>query len=168
MRIRRILIPVDFSSTSLAALDYAAAFGKPFKAELVALHVVEPIYYAAPDFTGSLPGATAELLDEQRRAARTQLLRLERRYAKRRIALRALLQTGAPHQAIADTAQQAKCDLIVMSTHGHSGLAHLLMGSVAERVVRAATCPVLTIRPRAGAPRRRAAKRTPRRTAAAT
>jgi nucleotide-binding universal stress UspA family protein len=164
MKVKRILIPVDFSSHSLAALDYAAELAKPFKAALLVVHVVEPIlYYTAPDFAGAAAAASAELIDEQRRSVRARLVRLEQRYAKRRLKLRALLQTGAPYQAIADTARQEKADLIVMATHGHTGLSHLLMGSVAERVVRSAACPVLTLHPQARARRRTAGKRAPAR-----
>jgi nucleotide-binding universal stress UspA family protein len=157
MKLRRILVPVDFSTHSVRALDYAAELGKPFKAELTVLYVIEPIYYTVPDFAGA-GAALAGVLEEQRTGGREQLLRLERRYAKRRITLRGLLQTGAPHQAICDTARRLKVDLIVMATHGRTGLLHVLMGSVAERVVRVASCPVLTLRP-AGAVRRRAVRR---------
>jgi nucleotide-binding universal stress UspA family protein len=164
MKIKRILVPVDFSSHSLAALDYAAELGTRFGAQLFVLHVVEPIvYYTAPDFAGGAGAATADLIDEQQRCGRAQLVRLERRYAKRRVALRAFLQTGTPHQAIADTATQTKADLIVMATHGHTGLSHLLMGSVAERVVRVAACPVLTLRAKVRTRRKSAAPRSARR-----
>jgi universal stress protein A len=156
MTIKRILVPVDFSPNSLSALDYAVEFAKPFKASVAVLFVVEPIAYAMPDFAGGA-AVIGGLLDQQQRSARTQLRRLEERYAKRRIALRALLQTGSAYQAIADTAKQTKADLIVMGTHGRTGLSHLLLGSVAERVVRAATCPVLTLHP--GHRRRRTSTR---------
>jgi len=163
MTLKRILVPTDFSSHSLAALDYAVDFAKPFKAQLIAVFAIEPVYLAVPDFAG-VGAATAmgELLAEQRRGARTQLQALERRYAKRRVKLRLLLQTGAAHLAIAAAAKQVKADLIIMATHGRSGVTHLLMGSVAERVVRNAPCPVLIVRPR-GAGRRSARRRpTPR------
>jgi nucleotide-binding universal stress UspA family protein len=148
MTIKRILVPVDLSPNSLRALDHAVDLAKPFKAELAVLFVVEPIYYAVPDFTGGA-AAMGGVLDEQRRSARAQLARLEQRYAKRRVKLRTHLQTGTPYQAIVDTAKQLRTDLIVMATHGRTGVTHLLMGSVAERVVRLATCPVLTLRARA-------------------
>ena len=156
MTIKRILVPVDFSPNSLHALDYAIDFAKAFKATVAVLFVVEPIAYAMPDFAGGA-AVMGGLLEQQQRSGRTQLRRLEERYAKRRVKLRALLQTGTAYQAIADTAKQIKADLIVMATHGRTGLSHLLLGSVAERVVRAATCPVLTLHP--GQPRRRAAAR---------
>jgi nucleotide-binding universal stress UspA family protein len=163
MTIKRILVPVDFSEPSLAALEYAVSFAKPFKARLTMLFVVEPVYSAVPGFADGATVAMADLLDQQRRSARAQLVRLEQRYAKRRVKLRALLQTGSAHRAIADAAKQTKTDMIIMATHGRTGLSHLLMGSVAERVVRSATCPVLTLRAgsrvRRSAPRRRTALR---------
>ena len=156
MRIKRILVPVDFSPNAMRALDYALDFSKEFGAQISVLYVVEPIYYAVPDFSGS--PAMGQLLTEQMSSARSQLAQLERRYAKRRVKLRAFLQTGTAYEAIGETAKQVKADLIVMATHGRTGVTHLLLGSVAERVVRTAPCPVLTLRP--GQPRRRAASRS--------
>jgi len=166
MKIKQVLVPVDFSPNSLRALEYAIELAKPFKSRLSVLFAVEPIYYVVPDFTGS--PAMGEVLTEQLRTARTQLARLAQQYAKRRIKLHTLLQTGTAYEAIADTAKQIKAELIVMATHGRTGMSHLLLGSVAERVVRVAPCPVLTLRPaqqkRAAARKRRA--KTARRTKA--
>jgi nucleotide-binding universal stress UspA family protein len=145
-KIKRILVPLDFSPPSLKALDYAADFAKPLGAELCALFVIEPIYYAVPDLAGAAAGAVGGLLEEQRKSAKQQLERLQARYARRQVKLRTLLQTGTPYQAITDAAKSLKADIIIMSTHGRTGVSHLLLGSVAERVVRSAACPVLTIR----------------------
>jgi nucleotide-binding universal stress UspA family protein len=145
-KIKRILVPLDFSPASLKALDYAADFAKPLGAEVCVLFVVEPIYYAVPDLAGAAAGTTVGLIEEQRRSGKRQLERLQARYAKRHIKLRTLLQTGTPYQAIVDNAKSLKANLIVMSTHGRTGMTHLLLGSVAERVVRTSACPVLTIR----------------------
>jgi nucleotide-binding universal stress UspA family protein len=158
MMIKRILVPIDFSPNSFRALDYAIEVGKPFKARLSVLYVVEPIYYAVPDFTGS--PAMGELLTEQMGTARAQLARLERQYAKRRVKLQALLETGTAYEAIVETAKQIKADLIAMATHGRTGMSHLLLGSVAERVVRTAPCPVLTLRPGQRLPRAASHSRT--------
>lgn len=146
MTLKRILVPVDFSDTSLQALDYAIEFGKPFKAEFIVVFVVEPVYYATPaDLYGPVAGLNV-LIDEQRRIGREQLTRLAADLKKRRIVARTILQTGTAYQIIVDTAKRLKADLIVMATHGRSGLSHVLLGSVAERVVRSAACPVLTVR----------------------
>ena len=146
MAIKRILVPVDFSSDSLKALTYASDFAKPFGAELSVLYVVEPIYYATPaDLYVTTPNLTM-LLDEQRRIGEQQLARLGADLKKKGQRARTLLKTGSPAQLIIDTAKGARADLIIMATHGRTGLAHMLMGSVAEKVVRAAACPVLTVR----------------------
>jgi nucleotide-binding universal stress UspA family protein len=160
MKIKRILVPIDFSTHAQGALDYAIEFAKPFKAELLVLHVVEPIYYAVPDFTGGAAASMGSLLEEQRQSARAELVRLEHTYAKRRVRLRTLLQTGVTaYEAIVATAKKLKADMILMATHGRTGLTHLLMGSVTEHVVRTASCPVLTVRVAKGSRRKVAGKR---------
>jgi len=156
MAIRRVLVPIDFSRDSLAALDYAAEFTQPFAAELVLLHVIEPLYYATPGDLYATSPNVALLLEEQRRAAKQQLERLVRKLEQQGRKARALLKEGTPAQVIAETAQQRpKIDLIIMGTHGRTGLAHLLLGSVAERVLRIATCPVLVVRRGKATARRR-------------
>lgn len=158
--IARVLVPVDFSKSSLQALDYAIELAAVFKAEVIVLYVVEPVYYAAPDLTGGA-ATMAELFEQQQRQARTQLVRLEQRYRKARVPLRGVLKPGTAYHAIAEAAQELKADLIVMGTHGRTGVSHLLMGSVAERVVRSAPCPVLTVN--ASKQRRRLAAAAPKR-----
>src|SRR5215470_13514576 len=145
MAIERILVPVDFSGVSLQALEYAIDFHKPLKAELVILHVIEQFYYATPADLYGPSINVGMLVDEQQRAGREQLARLAKQLTKRRIRCRTLLQTGTPYQAIVAAAKRVKADLIVMATHGRTGLSHILIGSTAERVVRTAPCPVLTM-----------------------
>ena len=145
MKIRRILVPTDFSTYSHDALEYAIELAKPFKAELVALFVVEPAQYSMASMYGAAPQVLADLLDEQTRTGRAQLSGLQQRLQKRRIKLRTLLRNGAPYEAIVEAAKRLKADLIVMATHGRTGLSHFVIGSVAERVVRTASCPVLTL-----------------------
>jgi nucleotide-binding universal stress UspA family protein len=146
MLLERILIPVDFSEVSLQALDYAVELGKPFGAQLLVLYVVEPIYYATP---ADLYGPSVNLgmlVDEQQQAARAQLTELQTQLYNRDVKAEILVDSGAPYQKIVTTAEQRKADLIVMATHGRTGFSHLLLGSVTERVVRGAKCPVLTVR----------------------
>jgi nucleotide-binding universal stress UspA family protein len=161
MKLKRILVPTDFSEFSQQALDDAAELAKPFKARLIVLHSLEPIYFATPaDLYG--PSANLSMLvEEQRRCAQEQLARLARALEKRRIPVETLLASGSPHTVILDTAKKRGADLIVMSTHGRGGLSHLMMGSVAEKVVRGASCPVLTVRAKKGG--RRTATRSRRR-----
>ena len=146
MSIKRVLVPVDFSGDSLNALAYARDLVKPFKAEVVLVHVVEPIYYAAPADMYMTSPNLASIIDEQQRLAAQQLKRIAGDLEKKGLRVRTVLKNGSPAQIIIDTAQRTGTDLIVMATHGHTGLAHLFMGSVAEKVVRTATCAVLTVR----------------------
>jgi nucleotide-binding universal stress UspA family protein len=160
--IKRILVPVDFSEPALRALDYAVEFGRG--PELTVLHVIEPVYYPMAGDVSGVGYDMTIVYQELERAARQQLSRIAAKLRARRVRARTLLCVGAPHRAIVETAKKLKADLIVMSTHGRTGLSHAVMGSVAERVVRTAACPVLTVR---GRPRRRVATR-PRRQATGT
>lgn len=146
MAIKRILVPVDFSDTSLKALDHAIEWAAAFKAEILVLFVVEPIYYASPS---DLYGSAANIgvvLQEQERIAREQMERLSVDLEKRGVTFRTTTMTGTPYLRIVEAADQQKADLIVIATHGRTGLSHMLMGSVAEKVVRTAVCPVLSVR----------------------
>jgi universal stress protein A len=157
--IKRILVPIDFSDSSLRALSAAQDFARAFGAEVLVLHVVEPIYYATPaDMYVTSPNLSL-MLDEQRHLAQQQLARIAAGLKGKGQRHRTILKTGTPAQLITDTAEETKADLIVMSTHGRSGLAHILLGSVTERVVRHASCPVLTIRQAATKPKPAAKKR---------
>jgi nucleotide-binding universal stress UspA family protein len=158
MLLKRILVPVDFSKDSLNAVSYAIEFAQAFGAELLLLYVVEPIYYATPTDPYAVNANVATLLDEQRRLGEQQFARIGTDLEKKRQRFRALIKSGSPPQVIADTAKSQRADLIIMATHGRTGLAHMFMGSVAEKVVRTASCPVLTARGTAK-PRRKAPAR---------
>ncbi|REJ68158.1 MAG: universal stress protein [Planctomycetota bacterium] len=141
----RILFPTDFSAYSAAAREYAGTLAEQFDAELHLLHVLEQHAGIDPVFAAGLaiPTASAESsawaeekLAEVYTAAWTEAHRVVRATAK-----------GPPFLEILRYAEEHQIDLIVMGTHGRSGLAHVLMGSVAERVVRKSRCPVLTVRP---------------------
>jgi len=143
--IKQILVPVDFSDVSLEAVNYAAELCKTFSAELAVVFVVEPLYYAAPPTAYGAATQVAMLLDDQRKLGREQLEGLAAKLKKRGIKLRTVLQEGTPYERIVDTAKRLKANLVIMATHGRTGLTHLLMGSVTEKVVRLAPCPVLTL-----------------------
>ena len=145
MPIKQILVPVDFSDVSLQALDYAVDLSKGFKAAVAAVFVVEPLYYSAPPTAYGAATQVAMLLDDQRKLGREELAKTAERLKKRGVECRTVLQEGTPYERICDTAKRLKADLIVMATHGRTGLTHLLMGSVTEKVVRMAPCPVLTL-----------------------
>ncbi len=144
MRMNRILVPLDFSAPSMNALTHARGLAKRFGAALTVLHVVEPVYVAEP-YMGIAP-EVGRFLDEEIRNAKSILARIAADLKKQRLKVRTLVVAGPPALLIVDTAQSSGANLIVMATHGRTGLAHAFIGSVAEKVVRTATCPVLTVR----------------------
>jgi nucleotide-binding universal stress UspA family protein len=142
---RRILWPTDFSALAKAALPYAVDLAADSAAELVLLHVLTPpVAYAGPEIPGALWG---ELQQKNRVAAREELRRLAAQVKRPKVRVHTVLAEGVPFDQILKVAKRLRCDLIVVATHGRTGLAHVVMGSVAENVVRRATCPVLTVRP---------------------
>lgn len=142
--ITRILVPTDFSTATELALDYAVTVASRFGASLQLLHVVDdPLVTGAVGsevYITSLPSLRQRLIDD---AAR-RLGRLA--FTCGRVAARREVRIGRPADAICEVAREEGCDLIVMGTHGRTGMAHVLLGSVAEQVVRKAPCPVLTVR----------------------
>ena len=144
VNLKRILVPVDFSACSAKALDYAFGLAEKFGATLILLHIVEPTPY--PENYMLLPQAIEEINQNLVQSARE---RLELLYHKRpcpRPPVEFLVRLGHAYSEISDTAQALAADLIVVGTHGHTGLKHVLLGSTAEKVVRQAPCPVLTVR----------------------
>ena len=142
LKLKSILVPIDFSEPAGKALRYALPFAEQFGAKITLLHVVEPI--AMPDF------ANFPLLTENDRVARVFRTKLDllckRETIKPRLIEKTLVRFGKPFQEICDAARGLKVDLIVLSTHGYTGLKHAVLGSTAERVVRHAPCPVLVVR----------------------
>jgi nucleotide-binding universal stress UspA family protein len=136
--IRKILHPTDFSEYSEAAFRLACALARDYGAPLVVLHVTSPSAVAYPEGMFVLPPAlTAPDLDDY-------LVRL--RPASEGVTIDPRLVEGSPAHEIVQFATEELCDLIVLGTHGRTGLGRLLMGSVAEHVVRKAPCPVLTVK----------------------
>jgi nucleotide-binding universal stress UspA family protein len=140
---RKILVPIDFSDCSMAGLAYATALAKQFKSKLVLLHSVHLQYYAASDeYTRyDLP----LLMQQVEKAAQGQMRDLVRKTGWDGIQVETALEAGHAGQQICARAQDYNADLIVTSTHGTTGLRHVLLGSTAEYVVRHATCPVLVV-----------------------
>jgi nucleotide-binding universal stress UspA family protein len=146
--ISKILVATDFSDDSNYALSYAVEMAQRFSAELIVLHVDQPL---APVMVSELNpgldlGAMNRIAEEQRLLALREVDKTVDRLREKQLKVRGLLRVGAPFLEIVITAQNENVDLIVIGTHGRSGLAHVLMGSVAERVVRKTHCPVLTVR----------------------
>jgi nucleotide-binding universal stress UspA family protein len=142
--LKQILVPIDFSECSVGALNYALMLARSFRAKLVLLHVVEPAVY--PD-TYLLAAATLEETNANLMAAsRERLAAIRAGPSLQGLSVELLVRMGRAQSEIPDTASATGSDLIVMGTHGHSGLKDVLLGGTAERVLRHAHCPVLTVR----------------------
>jgi nucleotide-binding universal stress UspA family protein len=140
-----ILVPIDFSIHSKNALRYAVPLAEQFGASLRLIYVVEPTIYPADLGFGQVvvPGVEEEL----REKGTAELRALIDREIAGRVTATSTVRTGKPHQEILREAEEKKVDLIVVASHGHTGVEHILFGSTAARIVRLARCPVLTIRP---------------------
>jgi len=151
---RRILWPTDFSPLAKAALPHAVRLAASSGAELVVLHVLPtPGFYAFPEVVGAVWDELerANHAGGKRRLHRL-IAQLKGKAAKLRV--HGVLAEGVAFDQILRAAKRLRCDLIVLATHGRTGLKHVLLGSVTENVIRRAPCPVLTVRPRGfGRPR---------------
>jgi nucleotide-binding universal stress UspA family protein len=144
IQIKTVLVPVDFSTFSSKALDYAVAFGEQFQAALVLLHVVEPMVY--PENYMTIPAVSDDINASLMKAAEEKLGAQRDRVRGNHLEISVLTRLGRPYVEITEAARELGADLIILGTHGHTGLKHVLLGSTAERVVRHAPCPVLTVR----------------------
>jgi len=144
LKIETILVPLDFSPASLGALDYAVWLAKQFRAAIHLVHV------HPPDEASSVPGAAQLLLQSAEAIERLnkELTGIHRKHVPTFRPENCHIRGGRPYEEIVRVAREIGADLIVLSTRGHSGLKHLLLGSTAERVVRNAPCPVLVARKR--------------------
>jgi nucleotide-binding universal stress UspA family protein len=159
-RIRTILVPTDFSEPAGAAWHYAQMFADRFKSRLHVLHVVSPPFLYDAWGTDTAALHTAELLTQFEGAARTQLQKLVAGTGRRARRVVAATATGLTVEEILEYISKHRIDLVVMGTHGRGMVGHLLLGSVAERVVQRSPVPVLTVH---GAARTAARPRRPRR-----
>ena len=141
---KRILVPLDFSEQSARALAYAKMLAEACGASLDLLHVVPNPYVS--DASGLYTSLPQAFLDDFEREARTRLEETLTAVEQGTFTVQYAVQTGDPLVEIVEYARHAPVDLIVMGTHGRTGVSHLLLGSVAERVVRTASCPVVTVR----------------------
>lgn len=142
--IKRILCPIDFSDASAHVVDQAVAIAGWYKARILALHVYSPLVAPIPTLpppVERVPQTEIERLQESTRACFQAA-------SAAGIAVDVAVDIGRPAVEILDRAAKLPADLIVIGTHGASGLEHFLLGSVAEKVIRKAACPVLTVPPR--------------------
>jgi universal stress protein A len=145
----KIIAATDFSDDSKLALEYAEEMARRFSAEIIVLHVDQPLapVMMSPDFGAGIDlGVMSRIAEEQRLLAQRELDQTVGRLRDGGVKARSLLRVGAPFMEIIHAAESEAADLIVLGTHGRTGLAHVLIGSVAERVVHKASVPCLTIR----------------------
>jgi universal stress protein A len=137
---KKILCPTDFSDCAEHAMQYALAFAQAYQAELHLAHIVEPVAY------GGVEGIDVGLLKDPTDFGTARLKEIAERARRQHAQVTEHTATGAPFVEIIRLARELEVDLIVMGTHGRTGISHVLIGSCAERVVRKATCPVLTVK----------------------
>ena len=142
-----ILVPIDFSETAEYALDYAIALARPLKSRIHVLNVIGIPELGVPELGVAVASVTFAPIVQEHQLA---LDRLIDRYRGDVPFGEVMLRTGDAHSVILTMAQLVEADLIVMGTHGRRGISHLLLGSLAEIVVRTAHCPVLTVRKKVG------------------
>ncbi len=144
-RIRRILHPSDFSSASRAAFKRALELARTSRAQLIIAHVIEPTVPMVGE--GYIPPQTYEAIEASARAyAKRGLDKLVKQARKAGVRATTRVLEGTAHERIVRAARGLRADLIVMGTHGRAGLARLILGSVAGRVIALAPCPVMTVR----------------------
>jgi nucleotide-binding universal stress UspA family protein len=138
--VKTILVPIDFSSHSNRAMNYACAIARAFDASIILMHVVDSLAYSVTD--------TFKVFNRRRLldAIARSLLESWAQTIGRGVRVRRFLANGFAYQEILRKVRKDRVDLIVMGTHGRTGLGHFLLGSVTEKVVRMAPCPVLTVR----------------------
>ena len=144
IRLKRILVPIDFSGHSKSALRYAISFARQFGASIDLLYVVEPTIYPADFSFGQVGFPNIE--EELRQRASDELDVLLRTEIAGRVSAIKTIRSGRPFYEIIQQAREKKIDVIIIATHGHSGMEQILFGSTAEKVVRSAPCPVLVVR----------------------
>ncbi|MDD3179278.1 MAG: universal stress protein [Opitutaceae bacterium] len=142
-RIARLLVPLDFSGQSRQALRYAVPIAQKFRARIILVHVIQPTYRNAP-------GVTLLTLDyaKLKQKAERRLADMAARLLSKDLHERNIVRIGTPHTEILWTAGTLKVDMIVLATHGRTGLKRFVLGSTAEQVMRHAECPVLSVRRR--------------------
>lgn len=147
--LKRILVPIDFSDCSKKALQYALPLAKQHQAALTLLYVVPPAY-GAVDYGPGHYGAIdcAQLEAGMKQVGQNQLVKMAMNEVRGEVSADTLVRVGSPAVNIIEVARDLPADLIVISTHGRTGLKHVLLGSVAEYVVQRAPCPVFVVRER--------------------
>ena len=139
LRVKKVLVPTDFSDSSRKALSYAVSFARQFGSHIVLVHVLE-----ADSSLETFPPICIEELKANSEETLRNLVQSAKNAGLPKIT--SLTRSGLPAHELVEAARELNIDLIVMATHGHTGWKHFCIGSTAERVVRAAPCPVLVVR----------------------
>lgn len=142
--IERILFPTDFSECAKHALKYALSFATERKAKLYILHVIPKLNI--PIGTGGMTYPVSKIYDEMEKDAEKKIHRLVPKRFLEQIKIENIILRGTPYLEIIKTAKKYDIDLIAIATHGRTGIAHAMLGSTAEKVVRKAPCPVLCVK----------------------
>lgn len=144
LKIARILCPTDFSEFSERAYRYALTLACHYRAELFLLHVVRPVMIGYPEY--AIPDSVSEFYGEFREHAEEQLREFAKVHAERGVPTTVAVEEGVVTESILDFAREHSVDMVVMGAHGRRGFQRLTLGSVTERVLRKAGCPVLAVR----------------------
>lgn len=144
MRINTILFPTDFSNGARAAMDHALSLAKDYNAKLILLYVIQDISIAEWYIPSSI--SVTDLVEDMQKSAMREMDKWYDEVAAQVKNVEKMVVRGVPFVEIIRTAREKNADLIVIGTHGRTGIDHMLFGSTAEKVVRKATCPVLTVR----------------------
>lgn len=147
IKIEKILMPTDFSSSSENAMGYAVSFAKEYNAELIVLHVIHEPHRLRRITMSTLPEEEIDkIIVDEIGIVKKAMKQFVKDFVEE-LNVETLIKSGIPVIEIVESAEEEKVDLIVMGTHGQTGTRHALIGSVAERVVRNAHCPVFTVKP---------------------
>jgi universal stress protein A len=148
LRLKRILVPTDFSESVEHALNYAVGLSRPYRAEILVLHVFQlREYLSLLSEKAQVDTDTANaVLEAAKRRAAEQLEKVVQRFGAEDVVMLPVLAVGVPYDEIVKYAAEQEVDLIVMPTHARTGLAHFFVGSTAERVISHALCPVVVVK----------------------
>jgi nucleotide-binding universal stress UspA family protein len=147
MQIRSILVPTDFSECGNYALSYAASLARNFGASIICVHVIEPMVPTVGYSGMTEPLPIADIADQLENSAEHELPKLAKSEECVGLAVEEVIVHGEAASEIVRVAKERNVDLIVVSSHGRTGLGRILFGSTAEAVVRHASCPVLVVKP---------------------
>ncbi len=144
MQIKTILFPTDFSQGARAAMDHALSLARDYQAKLILLYVIQDISIAEWYIPSSL--SVTDLVEDMKKSAWKEMEKWASEVSAQVKDVEKIVLRGVPFVEIIKTAKEKNADLIVIGTHGRTGIDHMLFGSTAEKVVRKAACPVLTVR----------------------